>query len=52
MACCCAGLGEGRCGQCVAMPLALLMQSVLVSMAQGVHQPHPYILIPSEVSCS
>lgn len=35
------GLWEGQCGQQVATPLTLLMQSVLVSVVLGVLQPHP-----------
>ena len=52
-ACCCASLGKEQCGQHVAAPLTLLMESVLVSVFQGgsLASP-PYSRILSVVSCS
>lgn len=36
--------GRGQCGQCVASSLLLLIQSVLVSVVQGLLQPHSHVL--------
>ena len=41
---CCAGLEKGQCGQHMAASLTLLMQSVFISVVQGVLQSHPCFL--------
>lgn len=41
---CCSDLGKGYCSQCVAAPATPLMWFILISVVQGVIQPHPRVL--------